>query len=186
MTATDGESGELFFFESQQWARCAVHCVNNLVQRGAVTHADFDAECVALAPEASRWRNPHRSLIPGVGDYDANVLINVVQRVAQASVRFVDRRQRPLPLRLDDERLVGFVVNVTRSSSVLWRLFGSGKHWFAIARKGRRFALCDSLHDGARPFADDAAVVSFLEALVDDARADANILIVERAAEGTG
>lgn len=174
-----------FYFERQSWARCAIHCANNVLQRAAVSRAEFDEECSRLAPDAS-WMNPHRSWLPGLGDYDANVLVNVLQ-ANQCAVRFVDRRQRPLQLALDDESLLGFVVNVKRSRNVLFRLLGSGRHWFAVARRPVRssaestvvqWALLDSLNDAPRLFDSPAAVEAFLTQLANEPNNDLNLLAV--------
>lgn len=187
--AARGASVDAFYFEQQSWARCAVHCANNVLQRGAVTREDFDAECERLAPEARV--NPHRSWLPGLGDYDANVLVNVLQ-AQRCEVRFVDCRQRPLRLSLESGALCGFVVNVKRSRNVLFRLLGSGRHWFAIAYRDdsststttaahrRQWALLDSLSDEPRLFADESELRAYLDALVDDPERDVNLLVVER------
>jgi hypothetical protein len=166
-----------------------------VLQRSAVTREDFDAECERLAPQTRL--NPHRSWLPGMGDYDANVLVNILQ-AQQCEVRFVDRRQRPLQLSLESGALCGFVVNVKRPRNFLFRLLGSGRHWFAIAhsadsmnhsddacenqqqKQRREWALLDSLSDTPRLFANEAELLEYMEALVDDPDLDLNLLVVER------
>jgi hypothetical protein len=178
----NNDDNSSFYFERQSWARCAIHCVNNVLQRAAVSRGEFDDECLRLAPDAHWLNNPHRSWLPGLGDYDANVLVNVLQ-ANQCAVRFVDRRQRPLQLALDDESLLGFVVNVKRSRNLLFRLLGSGRHWFAVARRREsrdvQWALLDSLNDAPRLFDSLADVDAFLTALADEPSNDLNLLAVE-------
>ena len=47
------------YHERQSLRRCAVHSVNNLLQRRAFTPRDFDKICYELAPNARI--NPHKS-----------------------------------------------------------------------------------------------------------------------------
>ncbi|OSX74353.1 hypothetical protein BU14_0293s0024 [Porphyra umbilicalis] len=88
------------YHERQQLSRCAVHAVNHLLGGPVYSASDFDALCEQMT--ASRWVNPHRSLIPYVGNYDLNV---ITAALAQASpphtLRWHDARHPLSSLPLD-------------------------------------------------------------------------------------
>lgn len=60
-TDLDPDADAPWFFESQSWALCAVHCVNNLLQQKIVSAHDLDAICNELAPHESLWFSSHKS-----------------------------------------------------------------------------------------------------------------------------
>jgi len=74
------------YHERQRLRRCGLHAVNNLLQRRAYTAADFDR----LASEIPRgvgdsgllsaWVPQYRSALPGIGNYDASVLLVALAR----------------------------------------------------------------------------------------------------------
>jgi hypothetical protein len=55
------------FFERQSWSRCAVHALNNLLQRPAFIAADLDRICYELSP--TKFINPHKSMFGVVSEY---------------------------------------------------------------------------------------------------------------------
>jgi josephin len=112
------------YHEQQSLALCAVHAVNNLLQRQEYTKKDFDAVCQALS-EAT-WFNPHRSML-NIGDYDVNVVSIVLER-QNLQVTWWDQRQE---LHASDlERCLGVLWNVASPSLLGWML--RGRHWIAL------------------------------------------------------
>lgn len=113
------------YFETQQWSRCALHTLNNLLQRRAFMPGDLDAICESLTPR--RWFNPHRSLLPGMGNYDVNVLMAALGQ-QRLTLRWYDRR-RPLAS-CEFASLYGLILNVPSRS------FGAlgARHWYAVKR----------------------------------------------------
>ena len=102
------------YHERQSLRRCAVHSVNNLLQRRAFTPRDFDKICYELAPNARI--NPHKSslyvrslmrhelhLFPrydaslirshsGLGNYDVNVMMSALAKF-DITLKFFDKRK---------------------------------------------------------------------------------------------
>jgi hypothetical protein len=66
---------------------CAVHAVNNLLQRSEYQSADFDTIAKELSPSSWFWNNPHKSWL---GNYDANVLGVALTRVG-LEVEWLDK-----------------------------------------------------------------------------------------------
>ena len=117
------------FHERQRWALCGVHAVNNLLQEHRFDKADFDSICSQLAPDS--WINPHKSLL-GVGNYDVNVLMVLLEQKLGYQVQWHDNRNE---LKLEDygkDALTwGIVVNLPSTS--LWaRYVTKGRHWLTL------------------------------------------------------
>lgn len=69
---------------------CALHALNNLFQKDdAFLKSELDAVCYSLAPKV--WFNPHKSLL-GLGNYDVNVLIAVLQNKGYQTIWFDQRK----------------------------------------------------------------------------------------------
>jgi josephin len=112
------------YHERQRLALCAVHSVNNLLQKKKFVQKDFDQVCESLSP--SFWRNPHRSCLR-LGDFDVNVVSFLLDQEG-VKVNWHDRRNQ---LKVTDiENLRGVLWNVP-STSIWGRLFG-GRHWIAL------------------------------------------------------
>lgn len=135
------------YHERQRLALCAVHAVNNLLQRAAHTPADFDAACAELAPpETLAWwaANPHRSRL-GIGDYDANVVLLLLARHHDLTADWWDPRHAVGPRDLAGRR--GALWNVP--SPTAWGRLTGGRHWVALLCRRRSGA------DGAGEAGDD-------------------------------
>ena len=68
---------------------CALHALNNVLQRREFSEKQLDAICDQLAPGS--WLNPHRSLL-GTGNFDVNVLMTALQ-LRGRDARWFDRRR---------------------------------------------------------------------------------------------
>jgi len=106
---------------------------------------------------ASRWVNPHRSLIPYVGNYDLNV---ITAALAQASPPPTPPWPDPRPPLSSPPpalppppgaggTLVGLLVHTRHAgASRLWGLLGSSPHWLAVRlvrlRGAWRWVMLDS------------------------------------------
>ncbi|XP_056372224.1 josephin-2-like, partial [Oenanthe melanoleuca] len=100
-----GVAGGLYH-ERQRLELCALHALNNLLQRPWLSKAAADGICRRLAPRARP--NPHRSPL-GTGSYDVNVVMAALGTLGLAAVWW-DRR-RPLE-RLALPPLLGLLLNV--------------------------------------------------------------------------
>ena len=93
MSATQRSSpaaGSELYHEQQSCQLCALHVLNNLLQRREFSKADLDAICARLAPDA--WINPHKSML-GLGNYDANVIMAALQdERVNMELRWFDKR----------------------------------------------------------------------------------------------
>ena len=112
------------YHEKQSLALCAVHAVNNLLQRREYTKKDFDDVCLALSDSA--WFNPHRSMLP-IGDYDVNVVALILQR-HDMRVTWWDQRQELQASDLDN--CIGLIWNVPAPTIIGWLL--RGRHWITL------------------------------------------------------
>ncbi|MBN3299958.1 JOS2 protein, partial [Amia calva] len=64
--------GTGLYHERQCWELCAVHALNNLLQRPQFSKQSADSICTDLSPQSVL--NPHRSVL-GTGNYDVNVIM---------------------------------------------------------------------------------------------------------------
>ena len=123
------------FHERQRWALCGVHAINNLLQEHRYDKSDFDAVCQQLAPES--WIiNPHRSFL-GIGNYDVNVLMVLLEQQLGYQVKWKDSRKA-----VDRKELMeyygngrstsfGILVNLP-SASLVARYITKGRHWLTL------------------------------------------------------
>ena len=133
------------YFERQVLAHCAVHAANHLLQRRAFTAADFARLGDALTPPSLLGLlSPHRSAWPGVGDFDANVLLSALAGEGLA-FRWVDRRgARALLARLPGGgRLAGFLLNRRAGGLLGWAL--RSRHWLCVREVAGEWYEFDSL-----------------------------------------
>jgi josephin len=127
------------YHERQSLALCGVHAVNNLLQRKEYTKADFDVVCVSLSEDNTSWVNPHRSLL-GIGDYDVNVVMLMLERHYSQKITWWDGRKE-----LHEGDLggcVGILWNTPSDSLLGWLL--SGRHWIALLKVDDKWINLDS------------------------------------------
>ena len=138
------------YFERQVLSRCAVHAANNLLQRRAFTAADFARVADGLTPPALfGLLSPHRSALPGVGDFDANVLLTAL-RGEGLSYRWVDRRvarallcREAFPAAGGARALAGFIANRKVGGLLGWAL--GSRHWLCVREVAGVWLILDSV-----------------------------------------
>lgn len=128
------------YHERQRWAYCGVHAMNNLLQTKKYDKTDFDQVCQELvAPDDAHWINPHKSIL-GVGNYDVNVLMVVLEQQLGFQVKWHDCRKE---INLNDA-VVDDAIVVNVPSTSLWGKVTKGRHWLTLLRKGDSWINLDS------------------------------------------
>ncbi|NXD18453.1 JOS2 protein, partial [Nothocercus nigrocapillus] len=127
------------YHERQRLELCAVHALNNVLQRPCFSQEAADDICKRLAPDARL--NPHRSVL-GTGNYDVNVIMAALQSLELAAVWW-DKR-RPLE-QLVLGQIVGFILNVPSNVSLGFvSLPVRRKHWLAVRQLRGTYYNLDS------------------------------------------
>ncbi|XP_068779531.1 uncharacterized protein [Struthio camelus] len=135
--AADDRGG--FYHERQRLELCAVHALNNVLQRPCFTQEAADEICKRLAPEARL--NPHRSVL-GTGNYDVNVIMAALQSLELAAVWW-DKRRSLEQLALG--QILGFILNVPSNVSLGFvSLPVRRKHWLAVRQLRGTYYNLDS------------------------------------------
>ncbi|EGD79714.1 hypothetical protein PTSG_13269 [Salpingoeca rosetta] len=126
------------YFETQRRQQCALHATNNFLQRKAYTRAGFDRICKTVLPAIrGSFFNPYKSPIPGIGNYDASVI------VAALNEQGFDMEQHDLRKPLGGDAcawpVVGAIVNMPEtgigSRLARWSGVGDGRHFFCLRRR---------------------------------------------------
>ncbi|KAM6289080.1 josephin-2 [Aegotheles albertisi] len=175
-----GEGGELYH-ERQRLELCAVHALNNLLQRPCFTREAADDICKRLAPDA-RF-NPHRSLL-GTGNYDVNVIMAALQSLELAAVWW-DKR-RPLE-RLELGQIVGFILNVPSPAALGFVAlpWWHRKHWLAVRELRGTYYNLDSKLRAPVAIGGEAELRAFLQDFLSQGLCEV-FLVVPRAVEEAG
>lgn len=114
------------FHQRQSLFLCAVHAINNVLQREAFTKRDLDVICERLSPNSLTLFNPHRTY--GLGNFDVNVITVALQQTGH-DIIWYDRRKSLLDNGLDWSKIVGCILNVEKTRwNPIVALFG-GRHW---------------------------------------------------------
>lgn len=178
------------YHEKQHLALCAVHATNNLLQSPACTKGDFDAACEQLlAPSQLQqssyyymyWltNNPHRSVF-GIGNYDVNVIMMVLEQKFGLQVTWHDSRKELNACDLEKQQLRGILWNVP-AVSFLGRLT-RGRHWVALLlldnEKKHWMNLDSNLSEPVDIGSHEACI-----RLLNSSRVDSHILLVHSATE---
>ncbi|KFO69361.1 Josephin-2, partial [Cuculus canorus] len=115
------------YHERQRLELCALHALNNLLQRPYFTPETADDICKRLAPNVRI--NPHRSFL-GTGNYDVNVILAALQSLELEALWWDKRRSLE---RLALGHILGFILNVPSQVSLGFLTFPfRRKHWVAI------------------------------------------------------
>ncbi|XP_053577066.1 josephin-2 [Bombina bombina] len=115
------------FHERQRLELCAVHALNNLLQRPEITQQRAEEICRGLAPNT--LFNPHRSVL-GTGNYDVNVIMAALHSLDYAAVWW-DKRRSLESLVLSE--ILGFILNIPSPVSLgFLSLPITRKHWIAV------------------------------------------------------
>ncbi|KAM6184291.1 josephin-1-like [Sarcoramphus papa] len=132
-------AGGGLYHERQRLELCALHALNNVLQRPCFTQEAADEICKRLAPDARL--NPHRSLL-GTGNYDVNVIMAALQSLELAAVWWDKRRSLE---RLALGQILGFILNVPSHVSLGFvALPLRRKHWLAVRQLRGTYYNLDS------------------------------------------
>lgn len=117
------------YHERQQFMRCGLHAVNNMLQRRAYTTGDFEkiaADLATFGPESSvaHIGNPHRAVLK-LGNYDANVVLVALARAGFETAWCVRTPVDALRDAVRSPDTLGFLVNVSKLFS---------RHWLAVRK----------------------------------------------------
>ncbi|KAM6032606.1 josephin-2 [Theristicus caerulescens] len=168
------------YHERQRLELCALHALNNVLQRPCFTRRAADAICHRLAPDARL--NPHRSLL-GTGNYDVNVIMAALQSLGLAAVWWDKRRSLE---RLALGEILGFILNVpSRLSLGFVALPFRRKHWFAVRQLDGTYYNLDSKLRAPVVIGGEAELRAFLRDFLSRGICEV-FLVVPRAAEEAG
>ncbi|XP_073420635.1 josephin-2 [Dendrobates tinctorius] len=127
------------YHERQRLELCAIHALNNLLQRAEVTQRRAEEICWGLSPNSVI--NPHRSFL-GTGNYDVNVIMAALQTLDYAAVWWDKRRSLDI-LALNE--IFGFILNIPSPISLgFLSLPITRKHWIAVRQIGGVYYNLDS------------------------------------------
>ena len=162
------------YHERQSWKFCAIHAVNNLLQKCEFKKADFDKIARALAP--GTWLNPHKSPL-GIGNYDISVLTMALQS-KNMGVQWFDRRRSPRTINLDG--VPGLIVNTERPGI----LFGKRNHWFALRKFDGKWTNVDSILEEPKVLGGEDELVEFLNCVLKEKNAQVFIVCSDLDTDG--
>ncbi|XP_075594626.1 josephin-2 [Balearica regulorum gibbericeps] len=168
------------YHERQRLELCAVHALNNVLQRPCFTREAADEICKRLAPDARL--NPHRSLL-GTGNYDVNVIMAALQSLELAAVWWDKRRSLE---RLALGQILGFILNVPSNVSLGFvALPLRRKHWLAVRQIRGTYYNLDSKLRAPVVIGGEVELRAFLRDFLSQGLCEV-FLVVPRAVEETG
>ncbi|XP_037244467.1 josephin-2 [Falco biarmicus] len=177
-SAAGGPAG--LYHERQRLELCAVHALNNVLQRPCFTQEAADEICKRLAPNAHL--NPHRSLL-GTGNYDVNVIMAALQSLELAAVWWDKRRSLE---RLALGQILGFILNVPSHVSLGFvALPLRRKHWLAVRQLRGTYYNLDSKLRAPVAIGGEAELRAFLRDFLSQGLCEV-FLVVPRAVEEAG
>ncbi|XP_050239041.1 josephin-like protein [Quercus robur] len=158
------------YHERQRLQFCLLHSLNNLFQqKDAFTRASLNeiAEKLVLDdPSKVSWTplsvlfKPHYNAI--TGNYDINVLMVALEGKGK-SVIWHDRRNGSSLINLDDDTLMGIVLNVSVIKyGGLWK----SRHWITLKRIDGVWYNLDSDLVAPETYKDDEEVREFLDCII--------------------
>ncbi|XP_062368561.1 josephin-2 isoform X2 [Cinclus cinclus] len=151
-----GVSGGLYH-ERQRLELCALHALNNLLQRPWLSKAAADSICQRLSPNSRP--NPHRSPL-GTGNYDINVVMAALGTLGLAAIWW-DKR-RPLE-HLALPRVLGLLLNVpSRVTLGTLSLPLCRPHWLGVRQIRDVFYNLDSKLRSPEVIGDETQLRQFL------------------------
>ncbi len=174
------------FHQKQSFGHCAIHALNNLIQRQWVTYGDCASIAETLhqrdkaAGIASAYSfNPYCSIMPYWGQFD----INVIAEALKSQQCVICDHILAAGLSVDEANFIsqqklcdinGIIVNQEILSFGILR----SRHWFAIAKIEGTFVNVDSLLHQPFVFETDISVNLFLANVI--RRASGQIFLVCR------
>ncbi|XP_074423631.1 josephin-2 [Larus michahellis] len=168
------------YHERQRLELCALHALNNVLQRPCFTRQAADDICKRLAPDARL--NPHRSLL-GTGNYDVNVIMAALQGLGLAAVWWDKRRALE---RLALGEILGFILNVPSNISLGFvALPLRRQHWLAVRQHRGTYYNLDSKLPSPVPIGGEEELRAFLRDFLAQGLCEV-FLVVPRAVEESG
>ena len=145
------------FREAQSWHHCAVHAVNNLLQRRECSAQEFED----IAEELQQRTGGIRHKAPlGLGGYSADVVLMALKRRELEAVVLDLRKPEEALAQLRGETVVGALLNEVKHPA-WWQFWRSGRHWLAALRRVRtrpggqrdrsEWLVVDSQDEDSRP-----------------------------------
>ncbi|CAD8175980.1 unnamed protein product [Paramecium octaurelia] len=118
-----------FKHQTQQFRRCGLHAVNNLLQVEKYTWLDFQN----IAEEIQKETNlSHHTFF--IGNYDFNVLERVLYKESLEIV-WIKQNQKIDENLIADPQVFGFVVSMTKQLSIFERFCQwDPRHWISIRK----------------------------------------------------
>lgn len=151
------EEGGGPYHERQRLELCALHALNNLLQRPLFTRRHADEICKRLSPGS---RFPHHRSLLGTGNYDVNVLMAALQGLGLAALWWDKRRSLE---RLAPARLLGLILNVrSRVSLLSVPLPLRRRHWLAVRQLRGTYYNLDSKLPAPEPIGGESQLREFL------------------------
>ncbi|XP_014809526.1 PREDICTED: uncharacterized protein LOC106894983 [Calidris pugnax] len=168
------------YHERQRLELCALHALNNLLQRPCFTRQAANDICKRLAPDARL--NPHRSLL-GTGNYDVNVIMAALQGLGLAAVWWDKRRSLE---RLALGEILGFILNVPSNISLgFLELPFHRQHWLAVRQLHGTYFNLDSKLPAPVAIGGEEELRTFLRDVLSRGLCEV-FLVVPRAVEESG
>ncbi|XP_053324744.1 josephin-2 [Spea bombifrons] len=164
---------EPVFHERQRLELCAVHALNNLLQKPEITQQRAEEICRGLSPNT--MINPHRSLL-GTGNYDVNVIMVALQTLDYAAVWW-DKRKSLESLVLSE--IFGFILNIPSPISLgFLSLPITRKHWITVRQINGVYYNLDSKLKAPAKLGGPTELKQFLQDCI--SRGSCEVLLVVR------
>ncbi|XP_078069573.1 josephin-2 [Mustelus asterias] len=168
------------YHEKQRLELCAVHALNNLLQRRHFTKEELDNLCGRLAPGS--LLNPHRSLF-GTGNYDVNILMAALLTQGLAAIWW-DKRKSLSSLVLS--QIHGFILNIPSNVTLGFvSLPIQRKHWVAVRQVNGSYYNLDSKLKAPAHIGNEDELRKFLQEQIAQEPCEL-LLVVERSVEEDG
>ncbi|CAH2005681.1 unnamed protein product [Acanthoscelides obtectus] len=170
-----GMGSNEIYHEKQIKELCALHALNNLFQaKDAFTKEELDCICHSLSPD--NWINPHKSIL-GLGNYDINVIMKVLQSRGYEAIWF-DKRKDPSCLNLNN--ICGFILNVPSDYKISFiTLLLRRKHWITIREINGFFYNLDSKLDSPQLIGQESELLNYLREELEDKEKQLFLVVTE-------
>jgi len=167
------DASPLTYHERQVGRLCGMHCVNNLLQQRAYKPKDFykmEKEVRKQQAAIETWglSRLFRKISRSVGRFEFSVqALDMALGRAGFDLVWFDRRKDLRNLNLEDEELMGIVVNETSEPDAE----DDYRHWFSIIRdRSGKFYNMDSQLSTPECIGDVPSTLSFLRSAMCDER----------------
>lgn len=146
------------YHEKQSTMQCAIHAVNNMLQKSVYTKKNFDeiAKELFIKEKQSQngeiYINPYKNIL-GLGNYNISV-IEIAFLQMNHCLKWWDKRKEINQFDFKSNDLVGFLINDTGEKSCFRNLFKLVQlnHWYSIKKIEENYFDCDSRLDKPKLF----------------------------------